>query len=203
MSRVPARFFLFDIGQVLLRLDTATLAVRMRSLTGLDPVQLQALMKREDLVRKFETGGLNGPQFHAEVCRILGSLLPWSEFVAAWNSILGEPLLPEDLVAAVSRRVRPWIISNTNELHFDHMMQNYSFPKHFEGFILSHEAGALKPDPRIFEYALEKMGTRAEEVGFVDDQESNVRAARDLGIDAIQFINIEQFTRELELRDLI
>jgi glucose-1-phosphatase len=203
MSRATPRFFLFDIGQVLLRLEPATLAARMRALTSFDPVQLQALMKREDLVRKFETGDLKGPQFHAEVCRILGLHLPWSEFVSAWNSILGEPLLPEDLVFAVSRRVHTWIISNTNELHFDHMMQNYSFLRNFEGFILSHEAGALKPDPRIFAYALEKMGARADEVGFVDDQEANVRAASDLGFDAIQFLGIEPFKQELEMRNLV
>jgi len=203
MSCVPARFFLFDIGQVLLRLDPATLAARMRALTSLEPAQLQALLKKEDLVRRFETGGMSGTQFHAEVCRLLGARLPWNEFLEAWNSILGAPLLPGDLVTQVSRRARPWIISNTNELHFDYMMRNYSFPQYFEGFILSHEAGALKPDPRIFAYALKTMGARAEEVGFVDDQEANVKAAHDLGIDAIQFLDTNQFTRELKLRNLL
>lgn len=48
-------------------------------------------------------------------------------------------------------------------------------------FVLSFEVGAVKPDPRIFEIALQRLGVAAEEALMVGDSEENDGAARHLG----------------------
>ncbi len=51
--------------------------------------------------------------------------------------------------------------------------------------VLSCEVGAAKPDPAIFETALESLGVRAEEALFVDDQRAFCDGAAALGIHAV------------------
>lgn len=50
----------------------------------------------------------------------------------------------------------------------------------------SCELGVLKPDPRMYQTALDKLGVPAEEVLFVDDLAKNLRGAEAVGMQAIQ-----------------
>lgn len=52
-------------------------------------------------------------------------------------------------------------------------------------FVLSFEVGVVKPDPRIFEIALQRLGVRADDAVMVGDSEENDGPARHLGCDFI------------------
>ena len=56
---------------------------------------------------------------------------------------------------------------------------------HADEFVLSFEVGAVKPDPRIFQVALDRLGVAAEEAIMVGDSEENDGAARALGCDFV------------------
>ena len=45
----------------------------------------------------------------------------------------------------------------------------------------------MKPDPRIFQLALQRFGIKAEETVFIDDNPNNVAGANALGIKGILF----------------
>ena len=69
----------------------------------------------------------------------------------------------------------------------------------FEVIVDSGFVGMRKPDPRIFELTLERLGdVRAEECVFVDDLDVNCDAARDLGMAAVQFVSADQAIPEIE-----
>ena len=55
----------------------------------------------------------------------------------------------------------------------------------FHHVIDSSEVGLRKPDPRIFELALAKLGVAASRAVFLDDYAGNVAAARRLGIQGV------------------
>ena len=56
----------------------------------------------------------------------------------------------------------------------------------FDFVVDSSSVGIRKPDPRIFQLALERLGDiSAGQVLFLDDYQANVDAARDLGLQAI------------------
>lgn len=203
MNSQPVQCLLLDVGKVLVDLNYADLADRMLALTGLGPTQLQSMLREGGMVERFETGKMPGTQFHEEICRRTGTRIPWQDFLSIWNSILGPPLVPEEVIEALARKLRVWIISNTNELHFEFMTRNYAFPRHCEGFVLSHEVGVLKPNRRIFERAVARMQVDPSRVLFVDDQEVNVKAAQDLGIHAFQCRDTGQFSAELRLRGFL
>jgi HAD superfamily hydrolase (TIGR01509 family) len=52
-------------------------------------------------------------------------------------------------------------------------------------FVLSFEVGVVKPDPRIFRVALQRLGVAADEAVMVGDSQENDGAARDVGCDFI------------------
>lgn len=53
---------------------------------------------------------------------------------------------------------------------------------HFDVAVVSGQVGLRKPDPAIYELALERIGVRPEDCAFVDDLERNVEVARRLGM---------------------
>ena len=70
----------------------------------------------------------------------------------------------------------------------------------FEVVVDSAFVGMRKPEPRIYELTLERLGggLRPEECAFVDDLEVNCEGARALGMTAVRFEHAEQAIGELE-----
>ena len=67
----------------------------------------------------------------------------------------------------------------------------------FEVVVDSAFVGLRKPDPRIYELTLERLGVAASDCLFLDDLEVNCEAARALGMAAVRFETTDQATAEL------
>ncbi|EPH06220.1 HAD hydrolase, family IA [Propionibacterium sp. oral taxon 192 str. F0372] len=59
-------------------------------------------------------------------------------------------------------------------------------------WVVSADIAVRKPDPRAFSCLLERVGCDAGDVLFFDDRYANVDAARHLGIDAHEFVGVEE-----------
>jgi putative hydrolase of the HAD superfamily len=70
----------------------------------------------------------------------------------------------------------------------------------FEVIVDSAFVGMRKPDPRIYELTVERLGggVSASDCVFIDDIEVNCEAARALGMAAVQFHSTEQAIAEVE-----
>ena len=107
-----------------------------------------------------------------------------------YNWIYNLPEMPgmNALVATVREKfgVRTFLLSNISEYFARHA---YELPvmNHFEKCIFSAEAGCIKPDKKIFEHLCRECGILPEETLFIDDNENNVKGAREFGILAYQF----------------
>ena len=55
----------------------------------------------------------------------------------------------------------------------------------FDTIVDSHEVGMRKPNPRIYELTMERLGATATRTAFLDDLEANVHAANALGMHAV------------------
>jgi epoxide hydrolase-like predicted phosphatase len=73
----------------------------------------------------------------------------------------------------------------------------YPFIQYFDGIVISSEVGLMKPDPKIYQLALERVGVNAEEALFVDDFIENVEGAKRVGLQAIHFTNPEVAQQQL------
>jgi putative hydrolase of the HAD superfamily len=79
----------------------------------------------------------------------------------------------------------------------------YPLLGHFDDFVLSYEVGALKPDAKIYQEAIQRSGCLPGECFFTDDIAINVEAAREHGIDAVQFLSAGQLQEELRARRVL
>ena len=57
----------------------------------------------------------------------------------------------------------------------------------FDDIVCSAEVGMAKPEPAIYELAAERLGLEPRECVFVDDLDTNVDAARQVGMQAVLF----------------
>ncbi len=68
----------------------------------------------------------------------------------------------------------------------------------FELVVDSAFVGMRKPDPRIYELTLERLGVAAESTVFLDDLEINCDAARGVGMSAVWFRDTTQAIADLD-----
>jgi putative hydrolase of the HAD superfamily len=69
--------------------------------------------------------------------------------------------------------------------------------REFDVFVESSRAGVAKPDPRIYEVTLEKLGLFPGEAVFLDDIGRNLKPARQMGMATIKVENPEGALAEL------
>ena len=180
---------LFDIGNVLVRLKTGEFLKKIsEACPSLPPERMtHELRDPESRHIAYERGEISGRDFHAHLAAAYG--LPWGyeAWLAVWNDYF-LPNRPMDvLLAKLRHQLRFWALSNTNAEHFRHLRQEYRLFDGFEGLVGSHEHGQRKPEPRLYEIALEKMKLPAASVVYIDDLERNVEAARALGMPAFHY----------------
>jgi len=196
----PVETVLLDAGGVLLDLDYAYL-LRLIQAKNLEVTQ-QSLARaeslaREEIDRHVRDGGTVGDAwrdyFHfilgqAEVPPehregIIDSLWEANERVGLWTvAITGGP----DAVARIKQAgYRVGVVSNA-EGHVARDLDSAGYKGLFETVVDSHLVGVQKPDPRIFEIALEKMKVSPGSAVFVGDVPAvDVAGARAAGITPI------------------
>jgi len=94
---------------------------------------------------------------------------------------------------------RVYILSNIPErVHLDNLEDKLRFLKEVDGAVLSYQEKLLKPERRIYEVLCERYGITPEQAVFFDDKLENVEAAREFGLNAIQFHDYEQGITEFK-----
>ncbi len=84
------------------------------------------------------------------------------------------------------------ILSNAGDKSRHLMVDTYQLDRYVGEIIISAEEGIIKPDPRIFEIAMAKMGAEPETSLLLDDTLENVTAAQAFGMKAVQFLDSKQ-----------
>jgi HAD superfamily hydrolase (TIGR01509 family) len=165
----------FDLGKVLVDFDYSIAARKIAGRSTKKIPDLQHFLGSSEILARFESGLLTRRQFFEEIKNFTGFLGSESEFVADFADIFLpiEPMI--ELHSKLRRKKIPtYIFSNTNHIAIEHIQRNFPFFKNFDGYIFSHEVGAMKPEEKIYE-ALEKMsGKRGAEIIYIDDRPENI-----------------------------
>jgi len=187
---------IFDLGDVILPFEPLKPCSILGNLSGKSAKDVADLIRRENLERRFTEGKIDGNQFATGVLLALGISMTVSQFHELWNDMFTENTEVSQLIRQLKPHHRLMLLSNTNPWHWQHALERYPIVAEFQDRILSYEFGVLKPHPAIYRAALEKIDLR-ECVIFIDDIETNVAAARIMGIHGIRFHSAEQLAREL------
>jgi putative hydrolase of the HAD superfamily len=202
--KVVIKTIFFDLGNVIIPFDFKRAYSRLQLLCDYPVTEIPQRLRATDLVSRFESGQIAAEQFVTEFSTALELRINYEEFCDLWTSIfLPEPLIQESLLVDLGRQYPLMILSNTNPIHFNMILANYPLLQHFDQHVLSYEVGALKPSAKIFEEAIARAGCGAAECFFTDDLAVNVEAAREQGMDAVQFQSAAQLEGDLKARGLL
>ena len=187
---------LLDLGNTLLWFDFKPVFARLLSMSKGDPQSItSAVNARYD---DFAAGRMTPAEWHEFIQRTCRMSMPWEEFSRLWADIFWEHPDMFALARETHPRYRQYLLSNTDAIHFPWCLERFPLAEVLDGYILSYELGAVKPQREIYERGLAKFGLEAGECVFIDDLEANLEGARAVGIHTVPCVSIEQVRRDLK-----
>lgn len=193
------RWFLFDLGNVLVRLAYDRVLDRICAASSLPRNVVLAAIDGEGGYRDMERGAGTFDDFHAVLRERGGFREPVGKLREYWSDFFDGPVEGiEDLLNRVRANYRVGYLSNSNAVHAEVIPALYpSLFRDGEPFIFSHIEQCSKPDVAIYEKAMEAIEAEPEEVLFTDDLQANVDAANAFGMTAYLFRGVPQLEAEL------
>ena len=200
---------IFDLGGVLTTPILESFAGFEAEL-GLEPGQLMKAFRehyaREDGQADFhllETGKITEAEYYARLGARVGEMGGTSPMPAdpvevrkkLWGSIkpnhemidAAKKIREHYKVGLLTNNVKEW--AGWRDLYPTDL---------FQAVIDSSEVGIRKPDPAIYRLACERLGVEPSRAAFVDDIETNVVGAREVGLTAIRFTTTGEVLAELK-----
>lgn len=195
---------IFDLGGVLVDWNPKYLYAKIfdedKMNWFLDTICTTAWNMEQDAGRSFEDG-----------CDLLIRQYPEYEkeiviFFDRWEEMLKGEI--EDTVLILNdlyllNKVTLYALTNWSAETFPLAKQRFDFLKLFRGIVVSGEEMTRKPFSKIYETTLDRYGLIPEKCLFIDDSLDNVNAAKELGINAIHFLDPGQLRIELEQLQLL
>ncbi len=138
-----------------------------------------------DAVRAFESGQIQPDAFAESAIEDFSLNVTPEDFIAAFETWLdgfyeGVP----ELLETLGKRFRLATLSNTNAIHWPHLMDGMQLGTMIDTHYPSHESGLLKPDADAFENVIAQLNVPASRILFFDDSALNVDAAVQSGLTA-------------------
>ncbi len=93
--------------------------------------------------------------------------------------------------------IRLIALTNWSAETFPVATERFGILRRFEGIVVSGTDGLLKPEPALYQLALDRHGLSADSTVFVDDIPTNVDAAATLGMAALNFTDAERLRADL------
>ncbi|MBU0581138.1 MAG: HAD-IA family hydrolase, partial [Candidatus Margulisbacteria bacterium] len=106
--------------------------------------------------RSYDEGKISTDEFFREISSRLKLNISFAEFKPIWQNIFRLNRGVKEMILRLKKRYRLFLLSNTNELHFDFVKKKYDVLGLLDDYILSYKVGFSKPHPRIFQEALKK-----------------------------------------------
>jgi FMN phosphatase YigB (HAD superfamily) len=190
----PYKAILFDLGGVLIDIDYQATERAFIDLGVHDFAARYTQFAQEDLFDLFETGQISPQHFINKLLPITSPGTSPNQVYAAWNAMLGQfPPEKIEFLLMISKTTPIFMLSNTNAIHWDIVIQRWknscklTLDQVFQTIFLSHEIKQRKPQPSTFDWVLEQMGMKPNEVLFIDDSPQHVEGAKLAGLNAVLY----------------
>lgn len=151
---------------------------------------------------ELECGRITEAEFNRQLADELELLLDRRPDINAFGDRLFAALEPNPEMIALVREIRrrgfrTAILTNNVREWESAWRSMLPVAELFETVVDSAFVGCRKPDPRIYELTLGRVGLKPQSCIFVDDMEINCEAAAELGIHAVHFRENAQARREI------
>ena len=181
---------IFDMGGVLVRTENseprATLGLRF----GKTYSEMDQIVFANKSSGRASRGDISARDHMQHVMRTLD--LPETD--EAINNFIDEFFLGDkvdgeivDYIDSLRPDYKTVLLSNAWDSLRKVLVEKWKIADAFDEIFISAEMGVAKPDLKIYEMVIEKLGIAPEECVFVDDFIQNIEAARKFGIYGIHF----------------
>lgn len=188
--------FVFDMGHVFIDFEWDVVCEGFRQRAAVDESRFASVLKHLGSLG-YERGLIRTPQFLASMNELLETDITQAEFTQLWNATFRENHEMARLFSSLRKTHPLYLLSNTNDNHYEFLQSTFNVARHFDELILSYEVGATKPDARIYQEVVNRSGLAPSRCLFVDDLEANVEAAVALGMQTIRFTGVEPLQARL------
>lgn len=191
----------FDLGGVILRTEYQAPRQHLAESFGMD---------YDDIDKVVFGGGPNGSAARASVGEITEEehwrnvmkilKLPDSEYERVRDEFFAGDVIDLEIVdflRSIKPKYKVGLISNAWSGLRDYIVRE-KFDDAFHHMVISAEVGVAKPDPKIYQIALEQLQVRANEAVFVDDVYENIEACEKTGMKGIHFKSPESALQQLK-----
>jgi epoxide hydrolase-like predicted phosphatase len=190
---------IWDLGGVIVRTEDTGPRLQLANRLGLSIEALYNLVFNSPSAIQATLGRISAEQHWNVLGQSLN--LPPDEMSEVQRGFWGGDRVDEDLVDYI-RSLRPKyriaLLSNAWSNLRQDLDQRWKIAEDFDEIFISSELGVAKPDPRIFQVALQYLNCKPDEVVFIDDFLNNVGTAKATGIHTIQFVNLDQARADLK-----
>lgn len=188
----------FDLGGVIVRTEFQAPRQQLADRLGLDYDDLNKLIFDSDTSQKASIGELSAEEHWISVIQRLRR--PASERHSIRDEFFAGDIVDRTLVEYIRLlrgRYKTGLISNAWGDLRDFIVRE-KFEDAFDEMIISAEVGAMKPDPKIFQIALERFRVKPREAVFVDDFLVNIKGCEKVGMKGIHFKDAESTLQQLK-----
>jgi len=190
---VKIRAVIFDFGGVIVRTENRAFRCKLAARLSVTSDELDRLIFESESARQATLGEITTQEHWEAVRKILN--LSAQEFPSVPLAFWGGDILDDALVDYV-RSLRPQyktaLLSNAWDDLRRELRQTWQIEDAFDEIIISAEVGFAKPDPHIYQLALNRLRVAPDEAVFIDDTPENVDAAGQTGMHAIHFESSQQ-----------
>jgi epoxide hydrolase-like predicted phosphatase len=188
----------FDLGGVIVRTEFQAPRQQLADRLGMDYDDLNKLVFDSDTGVKASIGEISSADHWAFV--IKGLKRSDSEMAAIREEFFAGDIVDRTLVEYIRSlrgNYKTGLISNAWSDLRDFVVRE-KFDDAFDKMIISAEVGAMKPEPKIFQIALEQFGVKPKEAVFIDDFYVNIEGCEKVGIKGIHFKDPESALEQLK-----
>jgi len=180
----------FDMGNVLVHFSHDRMCAQIGALCGQSAAQIRVALLESGLNADFERGFLNPEELCDRLSRAVGQSFKLNALSNAYADIftLNEPMLAI-LDALKDQGRRLVLLSNTSVWHFDFIWERWPILQKLDDHVVSYKAGAIKPEPGIFQALLPLLQCPPENSFYTDDIADYIRTGREYGLQAEAFID--------------
>lgn len=146
----------------------------------------------------FQKGMISEDTFWEQICSELN--VPKPKVRSLWTDAFKADYMPKADMFSIAASLkengyRTAVLSNTEVpvMQYFHQ-QRYDM---FDVLVFSCAEGVKKPDRKIYELTLEKLGSLPEQSVFIDDNPEYINGAKEVGINTVLFQSVGQVKNEL------
>lgn len=195
--RVPSvKLLVFDMGHVFIDFDWEEVRRRFARRSGLSDRQVfEAFVALSKL--GYESGKIGTTEFLLALNTLLETDIELAEFTEMWTATFTENPEMAALMQELKKQAPLYLLSNTNEVHYEWIQQRYNVRRHFDYEILSYKVGSAKPDAPIYRHVFEHSGLKPEQCFMTDDLAANIKTARELGMRTHRFHGVKPLIKAI------